>query len=221
MKTAIYDILMSGRNPDEAFSDARFFARCISHRAMERHGKLSGALGLDIRQLGHLFSRYFPRIAESRSTGQCTKVYLHNAAGGTFLCQCLGKANNASMRNEETGDLVKLLLDHRAGVDHATEWVAAILAVGCLGDDHLWQDLGLTNREDLSDIIKRHFPRLYFKNTGNMKWKKFFYKQLCDQAGVRLCRAPSCNVCHDYAQCFGPEDASAWNLLGLPRAKNL
>ncbi|MBU2847914.1 nitrogen fixation protein NifQ [Acidithiobacillus ferriphilus] len=213
MKTAIYDILMSGRNPDEAFSDARFFALCISHRAMARKGNISMALGLEIRQLSHLFSRYFPRIEASRSTAQCTKAYLHNAAGGTFLCQCLGKENQASMRNEETGDLVKLLLDHCAGVNQSTEWVAAILAAGCLGDDHLWQDLGLTNREDLSDIIKHHFPRLYFKNAGNMKWKKFFYKQLCDQAEVRLCQAPSCNVCNDYAQCFGPEDASAWNLL--------
>ena len=213
MKTAIYDILMSGRNPDEAFPDARFFALCISLRATERKGNISMALGLEIRQLSHLFARYFPRIAESRSTAQCTKVYLHNAAGGTFLCQCLGKENKAPARDEETGDLVKLLLDHRASVNQATEWVAAILAAGCRGDDHLWQDLGLTNREDLSDIIKRHFPALYLKNTGNMKWKKFFYKQLCEQAEVHLCQAPSCNVCNDYAQCFGPEDASGWNLL--------
>ena len=75
--------------------------------------------------------------------------------------------------------LIKELLPfHIAGVNQSTEWVAAILAAGCLGDDHLWQDLGLTNREDLSEMIKRHFPGLYFKNTGNMKWKKFFYKSL-------------------------------------------
>ena len=136
-----------------------------------------------------------------------------NFNSNAFLCQCQGKENKAPARDEETGDLVKLLLDHRAGVHQATEWVAAILAAGCLGNDHLWQDLGLTNREDLSDIIKHHFPGLYLKNTGNMKWKKFFYKQLCDQAEVRLCQAPSCAVCHDYAQCFGPEDANGWNLL--------
>ena len=44
------------------------------------------------------------------------------------------------------------------------------------------------------------------KNTGNMKWKKFFYKQLCDRAEVNLCKAPSCQVGADYRSCFGPEE---------------
>jgi nitrogen fixation protein NifQ len=39
-----------------------------------------------------------------------------------------------------------------------------------------------------------------------MKWKKFFYKQLCDRAEVKMCPAPSCQVCNDYQNCFGSEE---------------
>ena len=80
------------------------------------------------------------------------------------------------------------------------------LATACLGDNHLWQDMGLSHRDALSDLLRRHFTALYDKNTGNMKWKKFFYKHLCERAEVNLCRAPSCQVCIDYAKCFGSED---------------
>jgi nitrogen fixation protein NifQ len=39
-----------------------------------------------------------------------------------------------------------------------------------------------------------------------MKWKKFFYKQLCEREGVNACKAPSCAACDDYSKCFGSED---------------
>ena len=44
------------------------------------------------------------------------------------------------------------------------------------------------------------------RNGKDMKWKKFLYKQLCDTEGIYTCRAPSCEVCADYQNCFGPED---------------
>jgi len=85
-------------------------------------------------------------------------------------------------------------------------WTARIVAVGCLGSDHLWQDLGLWSRAELSALMERNFPTLAAKNVHNMKWKKFLYKQLCIAEGVYVCRAPSCEVCADYDACFGPED---------------
>ncbi|GBE11207.1 nifQ [bacterium BMS3Abin12] len=51
-----------------------------------------------------------------------------------------------------------------------------------------------------------NFPELAARNDRNMKWKKFLYKQLCEREGIHACRAPSCQVCIDYAQCFGPEE---------------
>jgi nitrogen fixation protein NifQ len=75
-----------------------------------------------------------------------------------------------------------------------------------MANDHLWQDLGLWSRQDLSDLMVRNFPALAAKNDRDMKWKKFLYKQLCLQEGVYLCRAPSCAICCDYIRCFGPEE---------------
>lgn len=110
-------------------------------------------------------------------------------------------------RSPEHEDLRNLYLEHTApGIDQQTaEWVADILVAGCMGGDHLWQDMGFWSRNDLSAIIRYAFAPLADKNTQDMKWKKFFYKQLCVREGVYACRAPSCQVCADYANCFGPE----------------
>lgn len=107
---------------------------------------------------------------------------------------------------EEKGELIALLADHRAGRDRSEAWMSVIVATGCMANDHLWQDLGLWSRRDLSELMARNFPTLAAKNDRDMKWKKFLYKQLCEREGVYLCRAPSCAVCCDYAKCFGPEE---------------
>ena len=38
-----------------------------------------------------------------------------------------------------------------------------------------------------------------------MKWKKFFYRQLCERSGMLICKSPRCADCVDYRICFGPE----------------
>lgn len=110
-------------------------------------------------------------------------------------------------RAPEHEDLRILFLEHTLdGINEKTaEWVADILVAGCMGGDHLWQDLGLWSRNDLTALIRSAFAPLADKNTQDMKWKKFFYKQLCVREGVYACRAPSCQVCVDYSNCFGPE----------------
>ena len=107
---------------------------------------------------------------------------------------------------EELGELISLLQLYRAGRDESERWLSVIVATGCMSNDHLWEDLGLWSRRDLSELMQRNFPTLAAKNDHDMKWKKFLYKQLCIQEGVYLCRAPSCAVCCDYSQCFGPEE---------------
>ena len=109
-------------------------------------------------------------------------------------------------RREEIGDLRRLMLTHRAERSPSEVWVADIVASACMASDHLWQDLGLWSRGDLSALLHGNFPELAARNTRDMKWKKFLYKQLCETEGVYVCRAPSCEVCQDYDQCFGPED---------------
>ncbi|MEK6747668.1 MAG: nitrogen fixation protein NifQ [Pseudomonadota bacterium] len=118
-----------------------------------------------------------------------------------------GGADNecAAVRADEIEDVLRLLLDHRSDDDDETRWLAHAIATACLGANHLYQDMGFPHREVLSELLRRHFSALFDKNTGNMKWKKFFYKQLCDRAEINMCKAPSCGVCEDYKKCFGAE----------------
>lgn len=106
----------------------------------------------------------------------------------------------------EWSDLQKLLLDHRAGERDSELWIADIIATACAGRDHLWQDLGLINRDELSRLMWVNFPELARSNVGDMKWKKFLYRQFCSREGIYVCPAPSCGECKDYAKCFGPEN---------------
>lgn len=111
-------------------------------------------------------------------------------------------------RMEELDDLVGLLLDHGCDDSNETRHMAEFIANACMGDNHLWQDMGLPNRGALTELMQTRFPALAAKNTGGMKWKKFFYKQLCERADIFICKSPSCGVCVDYDKCFGPEDAT-------------
>ncbi|MBL0166543.1 MAG: nitrogen fixation protein NifQ [Propionivibrio sp.] len=105
----------------------------------------------------------------------------------------------------EFEDLQKLLLEHRAGERDSECWMADIVATGCAGADHLWQDLGLTCRDELTRLMWVNFPALAQDNNADMKWKKFLYRRFCSNEGIYVCPAPSCGKCMDYARCFGPE----------------
>jgi nitrogen fixation protein NifQ len=144
-------------------------------------------LGLDASDHELLLNRYFPGIGREA------------VGAGTEAGSC------PSLPAEEFDDLFALLMTHRSRDDEESRWLACTVATACLGSNHLWQDMRLPNRGVLSELLRRYFTSLHDKNTGNMKWKKFFYKQLCDQAEVNMCKAPSCSVCTDYATCFGPE----------------
>ncbi|WP_083608019.1 nitrogen fixation protein NifQ [Teredinibacter haidensis] len=109
------------------------------------------------------------------------------------------------LKLEEIQELTQLLLKHRKQKDISEEWLASILSAGCMGNSHLWRDLGLPSRDHLKALIRTNFPTLADLNTQNMRWKKFFYKQLCEQQGHYLCRSPSCDICPSHEECFGEE----------------
>jgi nitrogen fixation protein NifQ len=183
--------LMSyARRVDDVLAHAFAGAVCT---ALSQGVRPARVFGLSETQFGCLLDRYFPG---ARRDLFATAAILDEQA------PC------PSFREEEIQDLVALLLEHRAGDSDENNWLAHAVATACMGSNHLWQDLGLTDRQALSDLLRQHFTALADKNSGNMKWKKFFYKQLCDRAEVNMCKAPSCQVCSDYRSCFGPEDAS-------------
>lgn len=153
--------------------------------------------GLGVADTRHLMARWFP--------GADVALALDWRA--------LASAERVEPRDDEIEDLVALLTQGAAAVATAsrreTVWLAHVLSQASLGDNHLWQDLHLPSRRELSALMNRWFPTLAARNDRDMKWKKFLYKQLCDQAEISICRAPSCSVCSDHAHCFGPEDAAA------------
>lgn len=110
----------------------------------------------------------------------------------------------------EEPDLRALLFEGRTpnGDPTLARWLSRLIARRSLGGRHLWEDLGLNSRADLGLLMERHFAPLAARNPG-MRWKKFFYRTLCEQDGVLLCKAPNCEVCEDYALCFAPVETLA------------
>ena len=178
----IYDELMA--HTDE--SDNRVWLAQIIASWQVGEGVLPDNLGLTDRQFQWLLSeRFTGYILES------------DAPSGLSL---------DFSRMLEKQDMEQLLRQFAIKQDGETECLIAIIVAACLGSDHLWQDLGLWSRKELSAMLIYNFPELAARNHKDMKWKKFLYKQLCEAEGLYVCRAPSCEVCKDYRQCFGPED---------------
>jgi nitrogen fixation protein NifQ len=161
----------------------KLFARMLASQAGAQSA-LPAGLGLDTSDFRALMSRHFPSFA---------------------LPARLARAPDQGERSAEWEELLALLMEHRASGEPSETWMARIVATACMGGDHLWQDLGLWQRADLTQLMAGNFPGLTALNSKDMKWKKFLYKQLCDRAGVYVCRSPSCEVCVDYVKCFGRE----------------
>ena len=106
-------------------------------------------------------------------------------------------------RQQERDDLAAWL--QRYVVPEASE-MAQIIATASMGFNHLLEDLGLDSRAQLRELMTVCFPEVVLMNSMNLRWKKFFYRQLCSAEGSYVCRAPSCHVCYERAQCMAPEE---------------
>ena len=83
--------------------------------------------------------------------------------------------------------------------------LAGMIARRAQRPNHLWQDLGLRNRGELSMLMNDYFAPLARRNTSDMKWKKFFTRLICRDTEYSLCTAPSCGECSDFENCFNEE----------------
>lgn len=159
---------------------------CMTASWCAGQGVLPDYMGLEFEQFNELTSHFFP--------------------GSSIPSHALSGSKLDFSRMLEKNDLVNLL-KHFSNPDIIEiDWVIGILVAGSLGSDHLWQDLGLWSRSQLSAMLQYNFPELAAKNDKDMKWKKFLYKQLCEAEGLYLCRVPSCEVCIDYSKCYGSEE---------------
>ncbi|NTU70672.1 MAG: nitrogen fixation protein NifQ [Coriobacteriia bacterium] len=116
-------------------------------------------------------------------------------------------AAQVAERRVEFDALVELLeRDATPGVDSDDRHrIARAVAAGCLGEQHLWRDLALERRGVLRALLEEYFEPLAADNVMDMRWKKFIYRRLCRWGGFATCKSPSCGVCPDYSECFGPE----------------
>lgn len=146
----------------------------------------------------------------------------------TFFPGCNQDSFHVSMddsactpRSDEFFDLVELLMSHCSGEPRIGKWVAHAIATASMGQNHLWQDMGLPHRGALNELIRSNFAGLHALNSGDMKWKKFFYRQLCERAEIPICKSPSCGACIDHRVCFGPEDGAVAPMLACAPAADV
>jgi len=175
-------LLAAARDPREGLTLA--FAGVIG-RALDA-GRRPLIRGLAESDFQRLLAAFFPGAA------------LHNGDPGV-----------AAPPPDEFEELLELLLEFRREPSEILTWLSQAIADAAMRDNHLWQDLGLPNRPLLSQLMATCFPALAALNVGDMKWKKFFYRQLCERAAVPICKSPNCADCVDVADCFGHGEGAA------------
>ena len=165
--------------------DRRLYGRIVDFATIEADIAATEALGLSRPALTRLIDRFLP--------------------GRRDVVDSLPAVAVAGDDAVEEPDIRAYLLECRAGADEAEDWAAAIVARRSRRPNHLWQDMGFADRGDLNLFLRRHFPELVRRNAGDMKWKKFLYRELCQRDGVPICKSPVCDTCSDFTDCFGGE----------------
>ncbi|SAL06314.1 hydrogenase [Caballeronia calidae] len=166
---------------DAGNADTVAFARLIGIRL---HAQELRLLGLGSAELAALFARHFPRF----------KIDI-----------ALPIAVISSPHRQFISELRDLLLSHDVTAAVSSDdahCLAAIVATACQRPDHLWRDLGLSGRDDVSAILARHYPRLVARNVNALRWKKFLAQEVALAHGRPATFAPGCPGCEDFAHCY-------------------
>jgi len=187
--------LLTGSDPAEANIDSdrsfdrHVIAAILAVSAMEQ-GMLAERVGLSTVELIALMAQLFPSAALDSSWPPVT-----------------GAA--AAPDDDEVAMVRGLLLAQRSTEGDVSRWLAAMVARRAMEPNHLWEDLGLRERSELTRLLMRHFAPLASRNSRNMRWKRFFYRMLCEDDGFVMCTTPVCTQCNDFDQCFGDESGES------------
>jgi len=79
-----------------------------------------------------------------------------------------------------------LLMKYASPDDADAASVAEWIAHSALGDQHLYADMGFSDRSQVRRLMEAHFPRFAAENTKDMRWKKFIYRRLCGWDGFQV-----------------------------------
>ncbi|WP_321795524.1 nitrogen fixation protein NifQ [Caballeronia sp. J97] len=178
MNASARALLSHAVHPDAP--DTVLFARLVGAR-VESNDMLLLGLGGD--ELSALIRRHFPGASVDRSPGA-----VFRSAHWPFV-----------------RDLRGLLMWHdRTAARHRQDalCLATIISAASLRPDHLWRDLGLDGRDDVTDMLGRHYPELIARNVANMRWKKFLAQEVARARGVEPTCAPGCPGCEDFGFCY-------------------
>jgi nitrogen fixation protein NifQ len=184
---------------DPSNTETRIFAQLLAARIADNRLAL---LGLSQTRLDALIARHFAIAPDAAGVRAAVSVPL------TEVDLQIG-----SPHRQFVDELHALLLDYEqsdpaASAEDARD-LASMIATACLRPDHLWRDLGLTSRDDVSAILQRHYPRMVALNLEAMRWKKFLARQVALRHGREPGTAPGCPGCEDYAFCYPDRGASA------------
>lgn len=172
-----------------ACADTQLFAKLIAPR--DAHDELA-LLGLQPSEWRGLLARHF----------------MHATAPASPRVVAISTDANANEHANEHAAFVHtlhaLLLTHASTAIHANDahCIATIVAYACLRPDHLWRDLGLAGRDEVTWMLTRYFPTLVALNIANLRWKKFLAAQRAFSLGLQPGAAPGCPGCEDYGHCF-------------------
>jgi len=156
-----YRWLMSACAPSAGDGfDQHVFASILSlaiGQMAERQVSLAVTSGLDSVALAEIGAQLFPDAAPALAA---------MAQGATPIVEI------------EEQSIREILLMYASTPLPLSRPLAQLLARRCNEPHHLWQDLGLRNRGELSTLMERHFARLRTRNQNDMKWKKFLFRMV-------------------------------------------
>jgi len=186
--------LLTGYHPadvaiDDGFSFDRHVLASILAVAAVESGAVAERAGLAAQDLANLMAHWFPAAC---------------AMGAAWSAE-VAKSDD----DEEVAMVRDLLLAQRSSQGETGRLLAAMIARRAIEPNHLWEDLGLRDRSELTRLLARHFAPLAARNTGNMRWKRFFYRALCESDGFVMCTTPVCTECRDFELCFGDESGES------------
>jgi nitrogen fixation protein NifQ len=190
--TAAYRLL-TGCHPadatidDDISFDRHVLASILAVAAME-NGAVAERAGLAAADLAGLMTRWFPDACRMGVAWHATEV---------------------AADDDEVAMVRDLLLANRSAENETSRWLAGMIARRAMEPNHLWEDLGLRARPELTRLLARHFGPIASRNTQNMRWKRFFYRMLCESDGFVMCTTPVCTECRDFDACFGDESGES------------
>jgi nitrogen fixation protein NifQ len=217
MARAFPDIESSGGVPPSAMACAEnASAGARAYRALTGVLPEAAEIGGDDDFDRHVLASILA-LASTQGGALPARSGLTDAELTDLLSRCFGGRGVAPSGEDSTSpvdademEIVReLLLANRSSDGECGRWLAGMVARRAMEPNHLWEDLGLRDRSELTRLIARHFAPLALRNDKNMRWKRFIYRMMCEDDGFVMCSTPVCSNCGDYELCYGAETGTS------------